>query len=117
ITATIPAVAGTSSEVVVNSVITREGHHRSGKVVGVDSSYFRVMNIQLAEGAAFSPVHFSGAAPVAIIGQGVKSRFFTTENPIGRTIKVGTQWLTVIGVLEERKIAGESATSVGIREA
>src|SRR4051794_1523891 len=37
----IPAVGATSSEVVVNSVITREGHHRSGKVVGVDSSYFQ----------------------------------------------------------------------------
>src|SRR5512138_1598816 len=36
----IPDVAATSSEVVVNSVITREGHHRSGKIVGVDSSYF-----------------------------------------------------------------------------
>src|SRR6476620_3646633 len=31
----IPDVAATSSEVVVNSVITREGHHRSGKIVGV----------------------------------------------------------------------------------
>src|SRR6476646_6841850 len=32
IKATLPAVSATSSEVVINSVITREGHHRSGKV-------------------------------------------------------------------------------------
>ena len=31
----IPDVGATSSEVVVNTVLTREGHHRSGKVVGV----------------------------------------------------------------------------------
>src|SRR3954471_19531556 len=49
----IPAVAATSGEVVVNSVITREGHHRSGKVVGVDSSYFRVRNLRVAEGGGF----------------------------------------------------------------
>jgi len=47
----IPDVDATSSEVVVNTVITREGHHRSGKVVGVDSAYFRLMNLKLAEGA------------------------------------------------------------------
>src|SRR4051812_24018845 len=82
IKATIPAVAATSSEVVVNSVITREGHHRSGKVVGVDPSYFEVMNLHLGQGAQFAQQHFSGAAPVTIIGQGVASRFFTTENPI-----------------------------------
>src|SRR3982750_2217555 len=50
IKATIPAVHATSSEVVVNSVITREGHHRSGKVVGVDPSYFQVMNLRLGSG-------------------------------------------------------------------
>src|SRR6185295_14009212 len=74
---TLPAVGATSSEVEVNSVITREGHHRSGKVVGVDSSYFEVMNLKVAEGAGFAPYHYTKAIPVAVIGPGVKSRFFT----------------------------------------
>ncbi|MEO5818342.1 MAG: ABC transporter permease [Gemmatimonadaceae bacterium] len=117
IKATIPAVAATSSEVVINSVIAREGHHRSGKVVGVDSTYFDVMNLHLGEGALFAEAHFNGALPVAIIGQGVKSRFFTTESPIGRTVKVGSQHLTVVGVLEDRKVSSETAKRLGIRDA
>jgi putative ABC transport system permease protein len=117
IKATIPAVGATSSEVVVNSIITREGHHRSGKLVGVDASYFDVMNLKLGEGALFAPAHFAGAAPVAIIGQGVKSRFFTTESPLGRSVKVGNQWLTVVGVLEDRKVSSETAKRLGIRDA
>ena len=117
IAAVIPDVAATSSEVVVNSVITREGRHRSGKIVGVDSTYFRLMNLRLDQGLAFAMSHFDRAAPVAIIGQGVKSRFFTTEDPIGRTIKVGSQWLTVVGVLEDRKVSSETAQHLGIRDA
>ena len=117
IKASIPAVGATSSEVVVNSVITREGHHRSGKVVGVDSSYFQVMNLRLAEGGGFAAQHFAAATPVAVIGQGVKSRFFTTEDPIGHTVKLGTQWLTIVGVLEDRKVSSESAKRLGIRDA
>jgi len=113
---TLPAVGATSSEVVVNSVITREGHHRSGKVVGVDSSYFEVMNLKVAEGAGFAPYHYTKAIPVAVIGPGVKSRFFTTENPIGHTIKLGSQWLTVVGVLADRKVSTESAKRLGIRD-
>src|SRR5215216_3118522 len=117
IRAAIPDVGATSGEIVVNSVLTREGLHRSGKIVGIDSTYFRVMNLRLAEGAPFAPSHFNSAGPVTIIGQGVKSRFFTTENPIGRTIKVGNQWLTVVGVLEDRKVSAETAKRLGIRDA
>jgi putative ABC transport system permease protein len=117
IRAAIPAVGSTSSEVVVNSVITREGHHRSGKVVGVDSGYFGVMNLGLAQGSVFSAPHYRTSAPVAVIGQGVKTHFFTTEDPIGRTVKVGNQWLTVVGVLEDRKVSSESAKRLGIRDA
>src|SRR5689334_14503943 len=117
IRSTIPDVAATSSEVVINSVITREGLHRSGKLVGVDSSYMRVMNLHVAEGASFAPLHFRAAASVAVIGQGVKSRFFTTSDPIGRSIKVGSQWLTVVGVLEDRKVSSETSQKLGIRDA
>ena len=113
----IPDVAATSSEVVVNTVLTREGHHRSGKVVGVDSTYPRLMNLRLAQGSYFARPNYDAAAPVAIIGQGVKSRFFTTDEPLGRTIKVGNQWLTVIGVLEDRKVSAETAQRLGIRDA
>jgi putative ABC transport system permease protein len=117
IRAAVPAVGATSSEVVVNSMITREGRHRSGKVVGVDASYFDVMNLRLAEGVGFGERHYADAMPVAIIGPGVKSRFFTTEDPIGHTIKLGSQWLTVVGVLEDRKVSSESAKRLGIRDA
>ena len=114
---TIPEIGATSSEVVYNSVITREGNHRSGKVVGVDSNYMNVMNLKVAQGAPFATQHFERAAPVAIIGQGVKSRFFTTADPIGQSIKVGNQWLTVAGVLEDRKVSSEAASRLGIRDA
>jgi putative ABC transport system permease protein len=117
IRSTIPDVGATSSEVVINSIITRVGLHRSGKIVGVDSSYFRVMNLHVAEGGKFTAMHFTSSAPVTVIGQGVKSRFFTTSDPIGRTIKVGNQWLTVVGVLEDRKVSAQTAQQLGIRDA
>src|SRR5438105_5212864 len=110
-------VGATSSEVVVKTVITREGRHRSGKIVGVDSTYFRLMNLGLAEGAYFVRPQYNAASAVAVIGQGVKSRFFTTEEPVGRTVKVGNQWLTVVGVLEDRKVSAETAQRLGIRDA
>jgi putative ABC transport system permease protein len=53
---------------------------------------------------------------VAIIGYGVRTRFFTNEDPIGRAIKVGDSWLTVVGVLEDRRVSGETSQRLGIRD-
>jgi putative ABC transport system permease protein len=47
----------------------------------------------------------------------VRTRFFTTEDPIGRPIKVGDTWLTVVGVLNDRRVSPETAQRLGIRDA
>jgi putative ABC transport system permease protein len=116
IAANIPGVDAVSAEIVMNSSITREGRRRSGKVVGVDSTYFRLLNMQLATGSRFTAEQMAMGRPVAIIGHGVRSRFFTTEDPIGKPIKVGETWLTVVGVLADRQVAGENTERLGLRD-
>ena len=113
----IPAVEAASAEIVLNTSITREGHRRSGKLVGVDTSYFRLTNLELGSGDWFTPLQVERGLPVAIIGNGVRTRFFTTEDPVGKTIKVGETWLTVVGVLGDRRVSNETAARLGIRDA
>src|SRR5256884_185758 len=97
----IPAVDVTSAEIVLNTTITREGRHRSGKVVGVDTTYFRLTSLELAAGGWVTPLPVELGPPGAIIGDGVRARFFTTEAPLGRSLKVGNIWLTVVGGLAD----------------
>ncbi len=117
IVATIPHVDASSSEIVLNTLVTREGRHRSAKLVGVDSSYFRIMNLGLASGAPFTADQVRNGLQVAVIGAGVKARFFTRIDPLGQTIKVGQNWLTVVGVLADRPVSGQNAQRLGIRDA
>ena len=112
----VPGVDVASGEIVVNTTITREGRRRSGKVVGVDTTYFRLTNEQLSEGSYFSPSQIERGRPVAIIGYGVRTRFFTTQAPVGQQIKVGDSWLTVVGVLKDRRVSNETAQRLGIRD-
>ncbi len=113
----VPKVEAASAEIVLNSTVTREGHRRSGKLVGVDTSYFRLTNLDLTSGSWFSPAQVAGGLPVAIIGNGVRTRFFTTDKPIGGRIKVGDTWLTVIGVLADRRVSQQAVQRLGIRDA
>src|SRR5688572_19464488 len=114
---TLPAVDAASAEVVLNTVFTREGQRRSGKLVGVDTSYFRLLHLTLAQGGGFTPAHLEGARAVAIIGQGVRARFFTTDDPIGERLKIGGTWVTVVGVLADRQVTSEASDRLGIRDA
>jgi putative ABC transport system permease protein len=113
----IPNVETTSAEVVLNTLITREGRRRSGKVVGIDTSYLRLTNLEVSEGATFTTLQVERGLPVALIGYGVRTRFFTTEDPIGKPIKVGDSWLTVVGVLADRKVSEATSKQLGIRDA
>src|SRR5436309_1991868 len=112
----VPGVEVTSAEVVLNTSLTREGLRRSGKLVGVDTTYFRLTNLALATGATFTPPQVEQGLPVAIIGHGVRTRFFTTEDPIGKPLKVGDTWVTVVGVLQDRRVSNLTAQRLGIRD-
>ncbi len=113
----IPAVEATSAEIILNTSVTREGRRRSGKLLGVDTTYFRLTNLALGEGRWFSREQVERGLPVAIIGQGIRTRFFTTEDPVGQSIKVGDTWLRVVGVLADRRVSAEIASRLGIRDA
>jgi len=113
----IPAVEAAAAEIVINASITRMGLHRSGKIVGVDSSYFRLTNLELERGGWFSALQLERGDPVAIIGHGVRTRFFTTEDPIGKPLKVGNNWVTVVGVLVDRRVSAQTSQHLGIRDA
>src|SRR5688572_12545874 len=113
----VPSVEATSGEVVLNTMVTREGRRRSAKLVGVDTTYFRLNNLALGDGEWFSERQVAQGRPVAIIGRGVRTRFFTTQNPLGHALKVGDTWLTVVGVLADRRVSSETSQRLGIRDA
>lgn len=112
----IPHVQAVAPEIVFDTEFIRSGQMRSGKLVGINSQYFEINNFHVISGSDFIPSHFNRALPVAVIGYGVRTRFFAGENPIGKTIKAGDVWFTVIGVLQERKLTSNQIQSLGIRD-
>jgi putative ABC transport system permease protein len=113
----VPHVRSVSTELSLQTTATREGQRRSVKLVGVDSAYFSAFNLELAEGGRFATAHLERGMPVAVIGSGLRARFFTKEPPVGRRIKVGETWLTVVGVLAPRPVSEQTAQRLGIRDA
>jgi putative ABC transport system permease protein len=113
---TIPGIAKISPEIILETYVIRNGLRRSAKLVGIEPTYFSIYNFDLQEGQVFSLEQERIGAPVCIIGNSIKAKFFPTENPLGKSIKVGRHWLTIIGVLAERVVSATSISKLGIRD-
>jgi putative ABC transport system permease protein len=114
--ATIPGIAKISPEIILDTYVIRNGLRRSAKLVGVEPTYFEIYNFSMEMGQMFSEEQMRMGAPVCIVGYSIKSKFFPTENPIGKSIKVGQHWLTITGVLHERMVSDASISKLGIRD-
>lgn len=112
----VPAIERMSPEIVLDTYIIKNGVRRSAKLVGVEPNYFELTSFKLSQGKMFNEDQLVRGAPVCIIGKSIQTRFFPTENPLGKTIKCGPNWLTIIGVLEERIISESSIAKLGIRD-
>ncbi|WP_143962043.1 ABC transporter permease [Litoribacter populi] len=112
----VPGVKHISPEVMLDTYLVKDGNRRSAKLVGVMPEYFQVNNFALQQGKMFSKNNLLKGDPVCLIGRGVQTKFFSQENPIGKKIKCGNQWLTVIGVLEEREVSEDHIGKLGIRD-
>jgi len=112
----LPNIQAISPEIVKDTYIINKGIRRSAKLVGVEPPYFKLFNFELEEGTMFNDQNLIHGMPVCIIGKSIKAKFFPSENPIGKKLKCGNQWLTVMGVLEQRIISENSIKRLGIRD-
>lgn len=111
----VPQVKYVSPEVVYETRFIRSGRMRTGKLVGVNQGYFKINNFSFLSGRAFNDLQMKRREPVCIIGYDIRAKFFAGENPIGKRIKAGNLWLTVVGVLNKRQLSTESIQNLGIR--
>jgi putative ABC transport system permease protein len=116
IKAIIPTVTRVSAEVSYDSFVLKGGKRSSAKLVGVTNDFFEVYNLMLFSGQYFQEQQMVSGSPVCIIGPSVKSRFFSQEDPLGKTIKCGGIWLTVIGVLENRIFQVDESKDIGVSD-
>ena len=68
--------------------------------------YFETMRIPLIEGRYLDERDGAGSPPVAVVNQTMARRFWGKQSPIGRRIKTGDPWRTVVGVVADVKNAG-----------
>ncbi len=71
--------------------------------VGVTADHLRLINATLGAGRFFTEAEDLHRRDLAVIGNGVRERFFQSEDPIGKTIMVDGHSLEIVGTLTKFK--------------
>lgn len=112
----VPGVLNISPEIEIDALFLLEGRKSNGKLVGISNYYFEISGLGIGQGDRFTEAHYNNAEPVCIIGKNVAERLFGGNNPIGKQVKCGYNWLTVVGVLEEKDVAEKTRQKLSIRD-
>ncbi|MFT3740101.1 MAG: FtsX-like permease family protein [Breznakibacter sp.] len=70
--------------------------------------------MNLAKGEIFTEGQDEMGMPVCVIGDNIRNRFFNQNDPIGKYIKCGQNWLKVVGVVEKRDFTASASDEMGI---
>ncbi len=111
----LPNLKAVSPEVEIQSNAIYEGYSRSIRLIGVTNNYFPLANIKLASGSLFTEEQLNKGKAVCIIGSDIRAKFFRGQSPIGKYIKIGEDWLQVIGVTERKVLSEKNISNLGIR--
>lgn len=72
----------------------------SSTITGVTYPYNKVRSFDIQSGRYFTELETRSGKGVAIIGTNIVKSLFNGENPLGKSIKVGPQKVTVVGVFK-----------------
>ena len=96
--------------------ITRGERQSSGRVIGTDVDYAEVTNFKPAEGRFLAALDEHEAKRVCVIGADVQHELFGQGNAINRRIRIGDDWFTVVGVMQQKKVRKGGTNVIAVRD-
>jgi putative ABC transport system permease protein len=90
---------------------------RIARITFVSPDYFQTMGIALRRGRAILPSDDGRAVPIVVIDDNFARRFFAGRDPIGRHLVLGSDTVTIVGVVATVREEGAAEQNlVGVYE-
>lgn len=81
-------------------------------IAATTDDYSYILNHGLSSGSFITDINEKNLAQVCILGHEAKKKLFPLENPIGKSVKIGSFYMQVIGVLEKKGFKSGGAIQI-----
>ena len=104
IDAVVPQVTGSGTVTSGSATVTAQ-------LVGSTAGYFDATASRVAQGVGFTANDEAGARRVVVLGAEIAETLFADEDPVGRSVVIGTTPYVVNGVMAAKDSAGTTSTN------
>jgi predicted permease len=87
----------------------KPGEFRGAALERVSPDYFRVMGMNLAKGRFFTAADDQRSPRVALVSRTLVAMYLPGDDPLGKTVLLGDDKLTIVGVVSDIKFGGPQA--------
>ncbi|NLV43722.1 MAG: FtsX-like permease family protein [Candidatus Hydrogenedentes bacterium] len=110
---TIPSVKVLAPGRIIRNHVWNATRRVDAEIIGVVPWYPEVRKLRVTEGRFFTPVEYEGYVNLCVIGMTVADHLFPFSSPLGRNVRIGTDYYKVVGVVEPEASSGGTNGSSG----
>jgi putative ABC transport system permease protein len=105
----VTGINGVSAEQSATQDVKAGGITLEGvSIVGTTADFIEVREYKVTDGRFLSDEDNDRSNKVAVLGYSVAQELFGEQNPIGQQIKIGSTRFTVVGLMEEKGVVGNT---------
>lgn len=84
-----------------SSVYYQNTAFQGGTIYGIDENYLNTCGYMIQSGRGFIQKDYDGLRKVALVDSNAAENLFSGEDPLGKTIEIGDDPFTVVGVVQQ----------------
>lgn len=107
----LPNLSGIAPVRFVEEAVFARNREATGRIVATNADYGLITDSHTVEGRFLSALDLLEGKRVVVLGAHAKRELFGFLNPLGRKIRIGDYWFTVVGLMESKTMR-EGRTSV-----
>ena len=105
----VSGIVGVSAEQFSTQTVQANGARLEDlSILGVNSDFPLVRDYAVAQGRFFTVEETARKLKVVVLGYGLARDLFGAESPLGQTVTIGSTRFTVIGVMAEKGVVGDT---------
>jgi len=112
----VPTIDKSGGEISMRYSVIANGMQSKSNCIAIEPAFFELNNLQIGSGKNFSQSNMVNGNSVCIVGKSIETKFFRGESAIGKKIKVGNNWLSVVGVIKQRIASQENLEKLGLQD-
>jgi len=112
----VPMVESVAPQAEIETEVKYHDKSAKATVIGVTPESTNILNYNTNKGNFITKDQYERHLKVCILGSAVSATLFPIEVPIGKQVKIGDQWMEVIGIMETKSLFTETVGELASRD-